>query len=55
MAGGLVAESIQPLNNEDGAPAQIKRLPTGGQTSLIGDDFGAVAPAVMSFARGRAR
>ena len=51
----LVAESIAALNNEDGAPAQIRRLPTGEQTSLTGDDFGAVAPAVMSFAQGRRR
>ncbi len=51
----LVAENIQPLNNEDGAPAQIRRLPTGEQTSLTDDDFGAVAPAVMSFAQGRRR
>jgi error-prone DNA polymerase len=51
----LVAESIHPLNNEDGQPAQIKRLPAGEQTSLTSDDFAQVAPAVMSFAQGRRR
>jgi error-prone DNA polymerase len=51
----LVAESIHPLNNEDGQPARVRRLPTGEQTSLGGDDFGQVAPAVMNFARGRGR
>jgi len=51
----LVAMSIQPLGNEDGQPAQVKRLPTGEQTSLGGDDFGQVAPAVMNFAQGRRR
>ena len=51
----LVAETIAPLGNEDGQPAQIKRLPTAEQTSPAGDDFGAVAPAVMSFAQGRRR
>jgi error-prone DNA polymerase len=51
----LVAMSIAPLNNEDGRPARVKRLPTGEQTSLGGDDFGQVAPAVMSFAQGRRR
>ena len=51
----LVAESIRPLNNEDGQPARVTRLPTGEQTSFSGDDFGAVAPAVMSFAQGRRR
>jgi error-prone DNA polymerase len=51
----LVAASIAPLNTEDGPPTQVKRLPTGEQTSLGGDDFQQVAPAVTSFARGRAR
>ena len=27
----LVAESIQPLNNEDGQPARVTRLPTRWQ------------------------
>lgn len=59
----LVAESIHPLNNEDGQrPTRITELPTqqdpatsGEQTSLGGDDFGQVAPAVMNFAQGRRR
>jgi error-prone DNA polymerase len=51
----LVATSIAPLNNEDGPATSVKRLPTGEQTSLTGDDFGQVAPAVMSFAQGRRR
>ena len=51
----LVAATIQPLSNEDGTPARVKRLPAGEQTSLGGDDFGAVAPAVMRFAAGRQR
>ena len=51
----LVAATIQPLGNEDGTPARVKRLPAGEQTSLGGDDFGTVAPAVMRFAAGRRR
>ncbi len=51
----LVAATIQPLSNEDGTPARVKRLPAGEQTSLGGDDFGTVAPAVMRFAAGRRR
>ena len=50
-----MATSIAPLNNEDGPATSVKRLPTGEQTSLTGDDFGQVAPAVMSFAQGRRR
>jgi len=51
----LVAETIAPLRNEDGTDAPVKRLPNGEQTSLDGDDFEALAPAVMSFAQGRRR
>ena len=51
----LIATSIQALGNEDGPAAPVKQLPTGEQTSLGGDDFGQVAPAVMSFAQGRRR
>jgi error-prone DNA polymerase len=51
----LVAASIQPLNNEDGQPVQVKRLHTTEQTSLTGDDSGQVAPAVMNFGQGRRR
>jgi hypothetical protein len=51
----LVAETIVALGNEDGTAAAVTRLPGGEQTSLGGDDFEQVAPAVMSFAQGRRR
>jgi error-prone DNA polymerase len=51
----LLATTIAPLNNEDGPPTSVKRLPTAEQTSLGGDDFEQVAPAVMSFAQSRRR
>ena len=49
----LVAATIQPLSNEEGQPARVKRLPGSEQGSLGDDDFEALAPAVMSFAQGR--